>query len=163
MKKDIFIREVETIADCESLSLLAEKLAHHHGDNLKPDPERLIRDCDWFSARIASADEVDVGFIGWHRAYACQSAMRSIELQNLYVDPKYRGLCIGSRLVYELVKEALRCVADIKLAVMKNNPGALEFYKKLGFETSDCNAFWRCRWKEDDMRKFECWGRSKFE
>ncbi|MDD3289182.1 MAG: GNAT family N-acetyltransferase [Alphaproteobacteria bacterium] len=154
MVKTIIVREPKVMADYESMSALAEKLARHHDDNLRPDPEKLMADKGWFSARLASVDDRDVGFIGWHTMYACQSATRSIELQNLYVEPEYRNYQIGVKLVLNVIREALKLNADIKLAVLKKNPAALEFYKKLGCDVRDCKDFWRCGWNLTKMQAF---------
>lgn len=66
-KETIHVRKVASLADSKSMSALAEKLARHHDEDLRPDPQKLLADKDWFSASLASIDGKDVGFIGWHR------------------------------------------------------------------------------------------------
>jgi len=161
-KETIHVRKVALLADCESMSGLAEKLARHHDEDLCPDPQKLLADKDWFSASLASIDGKDIGFVGWHRLYACQSATRSFELQNLYVEPEYRGQLVAVRLVLEVVRDALEKDALIAIGVLRNNPDALEFYKKLGCTVYDRNDLWRCKWSQESMREFATWAEGKF-
>jgi ribosomal protein S18 acetylase RimI-like enzyme len=92
---------------------------------------------------------MDIGFVAWHKLYACQSAERGIELQNLYVDQKYRGKRLGIRLVLEVIREAIKLnCAEIKIGLRKENAAALEFYRKLGCTVFDRNDIWRCKIKQ---------------
>lgn len=161
-KETIHVRKVASLADSKSMSALAEKLARHHDEDLRPDPQKLLADKDWFSASLASIDGKDVGFIGWHRLYACQSATRSFELQNLYVEPEYRGQLVAVRLVLEVVRDAFAQDASIVLGVRRGNLAALEFYKKLGCAVIDRNDLWRCRWSDEKMREFASWAEGRF-
>lgn len=156
-------RRLLSLADCESLSGLAQKLALHHGETLRPDPLTLWADRDWFSASIASTDGKDVGFVGWHRKYACQTATRLFELQNLYVEPDYRGRRVAVSLVFDVVRAAFDEGASIGIGVRKSNTAALEFYKKLGCTVVDRNDLWRCRWTQEQMRAFAAWAQTQFE
>lgn len=161
-KENIHTRKVSSLADCESMSALAEKLARHHNEDLRPAPQKLMADKDWFSASLASIEGKDIGFVGWHRLYACQSATRSFELQNLYVEPEYRGQLIAVRLVLEVVRDAFEQDASIVLGVRRDNLAALEFYKKLGCAVIDRNDLWRCRWSQEKMREFSSWAEEMF-
>ncbi len=161
-KENIHIRKVSSLADCESMSVLAEKLARHHNEDLRPDPQKLLADKDWFSAALASIDGKDIGFVGWHRLYACQSATRYFELQNLYVEPEFRGQLVAVKLVLEVVLDAFDKGGTIGIGVRKDNLSALEFYKKLGCTVIDRNDLWRCRWNQEKMREFASWAEEMF-
>lgn len=148
----IAIREPETDADFESLANLAQQLANYHQEDLRPDPKKLKADVDWYSSRIASVDGRDVGFVGWHKLYACQAAERAVELQNIFVDPNHRGHQLGFKLVMEVVRDALaQNCAEMKIGLRKENKLALEFYKKLGCAVTDRNDSWRCKLKRQQM------------
>ncbi len=158
----IKVRQPNLVADYMSLSNMAEKLAAYHGEKMRPDPDKLDRDQDWFSSAIASINGCDVGYVGWHRMYACQSASRYLELQNLYVDPAWRKKKIGARLVWEVVKQALMLEATIGIGVRKENVDAVAFYKALGCEIIDRNDLWRCRWGSDKIKAFDKKARETF-
>jgi ribosomal protein S18 acetylase RimI-like enzyme len=144
----VVLRRPAIREDFVSLANLAAQLAKYHQEELSPNPDKLIADASWYSASIISVDSADVGFAGWHHLYACQSAERGIELQNLYVNKKHRGQKLGIRLVLEVVRDAigLEC-AEIKIGLRKENVSALEFYKKLGCSITDRNDSWRCKIK----------------
>lgn len=151
---NIIIRKPEIDADFVALANLAQELAHYHHEDKRPSAEKLAADGDWFSARIASLGDDDVGFVGWHKLYACQSAERAMELQNIFVKPECRGQGIGFRLILEVIADALanNCV-EIKIGLRKENTSALEFYKMLGCEVIDRNDSWRCKLKRHEMHK----------
>jgi ribosomal protein S18 acetylase RimI-like enzyme len=144
----VTLRRPEIREDFISLANLAVQLAKYHQEDISPNPDKLMTDTNWYSACIISVDSVDVGFAGWHNLYACQSAERGIELQNLYVDEKYRGQKLGLRLVLEVVRDAIKFdCAEIKVGLRKENITALEFYRKLGCSIIDRNDSWRCKIK----------------
>jgi ribosomal protein S18 acetylase RimI-like enzyme len=148
----VTIREPKYDADFESLANLAQQLAHYHQEDLRPDPKKLKADTGWYSSRIASVDGRDVGFVGWHRLYACRAAERAIELQNIFVDPQHRGHQLGFELVLEVVRDAVsQDCAELKIGLRKENTLALDFYKKLGCAVTDRNDIWRCKLKRKSM------------
>lgn len=148
----ILIRLPKTDADFTSLAKLAQQLAIYHHENLCPDPKRLKADKEWYAAYIASLDGIDIGFVGWHRVYACQTAERAIELQNIFIVPEHRGHGLGFRLVLEVIRDAVGSdCAELKIGVHKDNITALEFYKKLGCTVTDRNDSWRCKLKRSSM------------
>jgi ribosomal protein S18 acetylase RimI-like enzyme len=148
----ITIREPKTDTDFESLANLAQELANYHQEDLRPDPKKLKADTQWYSSRIVSVDGTDVGFVGWHRLYACQVAERAIELQNIFVDQQQRGHQLGFKLVLEVVRDAIsHGCAELKIGLRKQNTSALEFYKKLGCSVTDRKDIWRCRLKRQGM------------
>ena len=57
-------------------------------------------------------------------------------ISNIATYPKYRGMGVGKRLMFEAEHEAKMVGADrIVLDVEKDNIGAITVYKKLGYET----------------------------
>lgn len=149
---NVIIRKPKTNADFQSMADLAQQLATYHGEDQRPDPKKLMTDVDWYSTRIVSIDGTDAGFVGWHRLYACQSAERGIELQNIFIHEKFRGHRLGFLLVLEVIRDALELdCAEIKIGLRKENTFALEFYKKLGCSIIDRNDSWRCKLKRQQM------------
>ncbi len=65
------------------------------------------------------------GFICYSRLY------ETIDILYIVVDPKYRRKGIATRLIEELYK--IDGIEHIMLEVSKENTGAIEFYKHLGF------------------------------
>ena len=56
-------------------------------------------------------------------------------ISNIATYPKYRGMGVGKRLMFEVEQDAkIMGTKRIVLDVEKNNIGAIDFYKKLGYE-----------------------------
>ena len=66
-----------------------------------------------------------LGFICYSRMY------ETIDILYIVVDPKYRRKGIATRLIEELYK--IDGIKHVMLEVSKENTGAIEFYKKQGF------------------------------
>lgn len=149
------VHSVRTLADFEALASLANRLAAYHGELLSPDFSTLYADRTWFSAVLVSRKGRDIGYASWHKTYVCQSATRGVELQNLYVEPDYRGQRIGLRLVLEVAVRAIRHKAELSLGVRKTNLSACAFYQKLGFTLIDRgDDLWRAHWDLTQIRAF---------
>lgn len=71
-----------------------------------------------------------------------QSLENSCEIERIYVDPKYQGLKVGK----SLFEKGLNCgrytgLNWLWLGVWEQNRDAIEFYKKMGFETFGTHDF----------------------
>jgi GNAT superfamily N-acetyltransferase len=58
---------------------------------------------------------------------------KACEIKYLLVNPDFRGRGIASSLVEHLKKKCSDYFDYLYLTVYENNPGAIEFYKKMGF------------------------------
>lgn len=91
-----------------------------------------IKEIDCFQKfMIYKKDNKNIGFIDFSYIYD------RIEINYIYVDPKYRKQHIGSKLIQELISFAdqEKCV-NITLEVNENNNVAVKFYEKNRFKKS---------------------------
>ena len=78
--------------------------------------------------RVIAADSKDVGFIAVARASDC------LNLNQLFILPDHQGQGIGDACMAIVFEEAESLGLLVKLRVLKVNPRALAFYRRLGFE-----------------------------
>jgi GNAT superfamily N-acetyltransferase len=62
-----------------------------------------------------------------------------IQLEQIYLLPKYQKLGIGSRIIRELITESSQSHIPIRLRVMAVNP-AKQFYENFGFIVTEATA-----------------------
>ncbi|HEX8546693.1 MAG TPA: GNAT family N-acetyltransferase [Cytophagaceae bacterium] len=58
-------------------------------------------------------------------------------IDELYIRPEYRNVGVGSKFLSYLKESGYNNAVALELEVLPNNFKALEWYKKLGFQTSD--------------------------
>ena len=84
-------------------------------------------------ADIAEWDGAPAGFALWHYNYSTFRGRHGIYLEDLYVEPAFRGRGIGKALLVHLAK---RCVAEelprLQWSVLHWNTPSIEFYKSQG-------------------------------
>jgi ribosomal protein S18 acetylase RimI-like enzyme len=152
----ISIAAPKSIADFKQLSRLAGELTAFHGDHLTADPIKLQSDHGtWFHAVLAGTPgDTAIGFAGWYSFYDVQKATRGIELQNLFVDERWRARKIGFKLVQHVAAETVRhdC-AQLRIGVRKDNARAIAFYTQLGCEIVDRGGNWICRLNRDKLHE----------
>jgi ribosomal protein S18 acetylase RimI-like enzyme len=152
---NISIAPPTSIADFKQLSRLAGELTAFHGDHVTADPIKLQADHGtWFHAVLArTTDGTAIGFAGWYTFYDVHKATRGIELQNLFVDERWRAHGIGFMLVMRVVGEAAeQDCALVRIGVRKDNTLAVAFYTRLGCEIVDRGPLLHCRLDQDKMR-----------
>lgn len=76
-----------------------------------------------------------IGIVGFIRGAREKTRHRG-EVVQMYVDPKFGGQGIGSRLLRELINAAfkLKDMESLELTVVANNTSAVKLYEKLGFK-----------------------------
>jgi ribosomal protein S18 acetylase RimI-like enzyme len=76
-----------------------------------------------------------IGIVGFIRGNREKTRHRG-EVVQMYVDPKFGGQGIGSRLLRELINAAfkLKDMESLELTVVANNTSAVKLYEKLGFK-----------------------------
>lgn len=94
-------------------------------------------------AEIAEWDGEPAGFALWHYNYSTFRGRHGIYLEDLYVEPAYRGHGIGKALLVHLAK---RCVTEglprLQWSVLDWNTPSIEFYKSQGaVELSDWRSY----------------------
>ena len=104
-------------------------------------------------AEIAYWNGVPTGFLLWFYNYSTFRGRHGIYLEDLFVEPNYRGRGIGKALVARL---AARCRAEglsrLEWLVLDWNKPSIEFYKSLGaVPVDDWTVF---RLTDDALSKF---------
>ena len=81
--------------------------------------------------RIITTNGLDVGVM----ALAIDSCC--LHLNQLFILPEHQGKGIGEECMAIMLKQAQQLSLPVHLAVLKANPRALRFYKRLGFAVAD--------------------------
>ncbi|MEP7196100.1 MAG: GNAT family N-acetyltransferase [Saprospiraceae bacterium] len=91
-------------------------------------PEQMFQDEDYFKCLIAVNEDKIVGFATFFKAYYSWTG-KAMYLDDLYVQPNFRGLGIGTKLfdaIIEIAKSE-RC-KKLKWQVSNWNQKAIDFY-----------------------------------
>lgn len=81
--------------------------------------------------RIINQAGTDVGIMALVKAPDC------VKVNQLFLLPEYQGKDIGRRCMLRIMKEARQLGLPVRLRVMKVNPRALAFFRRLGFMRID--------------------------
>lgn len=88
------------------------------------------------------AELVGYAQLRWGTAPPCVLASRPAEVQRIYVDRQWHGKGIARALMSEALAAAVRGDADqVWLGVWENNPRAMAFYRKFGFDRVGHHVF----------------------
>ena len=89
-------------------------------------------------ALIAEYDTKPVGFALFFKNFSTFLSLPGIYLEDLFVNPDYRGKGIGKKLLLELVKIAHdRGYGRVEWSVLDWNKPAIQFYESLGAKPND--------------------------
>jgi diamine N-acetyltransferase len=100
------------------------------------DPNRTTLLCH------AGDDLIGFGQLRWGSAPSCVAATRPAEIQRLYVDRPWHGKGVARDLMASLLGKAAEGGADAAwLGVWEQNPRAIAFYAKCGFEIVGDHVF----------------------
>jgi len=87
---------------------------------------------------IAEFENEVTGFAVWHLNYSTWLGKHGIYLEDLYVDPKYRGQGHGKALLRKLAQICIeRGYKRLQWWVLDWNQSAIDFYKSIGAEPMD--------------------------
>lgn len=106
----------------------------------------------YFECMIAECDGAPAGFAFYFFDYSTWLGKPGLYLEDIFVDPEFRGRGIGRALLERLAQIALeRGCARMKWEVLDWNEPAIEFYRAMGAEFLD---EWRnVRLSGDALRK----------
>lgn len=95
---------------------------------------------------VAVDNDRVAGYVG------SQSVMGEADMMNLAVDPEYRRMGVGKKLVEKLI-DALseEAVHSLTLEVRASNVGAISLYEKMGFQQVGCRPGYYSNPKEDAL------------
>lgn len=97
-------------------------------------------------ALIAEYDTIPVGFALFFKNFSTFLSLPGIYLEDLFVNPEYRGKGIGKKLLLELVKIAHeRGYGRVEWSVLDWNKPAIQFYESLGASPNDEWTVYRIR------------------
>ncbi|GHT39926.1 N-acetyltransferase [Bacteroidia bacterium] len=105
--------------------------------------EKMTDEKEFFHCFIAETDAGEIiGYAAWFFCYYTWSG-KAIHLDDLYVQPEYRGKGIGTKLIYKVLElgKANNC-NRARWQVAKWNKPAIDFYQKLGAKINDVD--WNC-------------------
>lgn len=87
---------------------------------------------------VSELDNVVTGIAIWHLNYSTWLGKHGIYLEDLYVDPKYRGQGHGKSLLVRLAKICLdRGYPRLQWWVLDWNKSAVDFYHSIGAHAMD--------------------------
>jgi GNAT superfamily N-acetyltransferase len=93
---------------------------------------------------IAYLGEDPAGFAVFFSTYSTFLARPGIYLEDLFVDPKFRGFGVGKAILVHLAKLVRqRGGARLEWSVLNWNEPAIQFYKKLGAAVQDAWTMYR--------------------
>jgi len=99
------------------------------------DIKKALFENKYAEAIIACYKDNPVGFAIFFHNFSTFMGKPGIYIEDLYVDEKYRGMGIGSRMLSFIADLALRRGCEIlEFSVLKWNKPSIRFYKNLGAE-----------------------------
>jgi ribosomal protein S18 acetylase RimI-like enzyme len=131
-----------TASDVARLDDALRRLSAAIGDEHRADAQLLLSagfgERPSFSAVLAEKEETLAGVAVFSPIISTMRGKAGVYLSDLWVEPGMRGSGLGKKLLSAALAEAreLYGAEFIKLAVYHNNPRALRFYERLGFEPS---------------------------
>ncbi|MEV0666661.1 GNAT family N-acetyltransferase [Actinomadura luteofluorescens] len=100
--------------------------------------DRLFGDDPQVFAHVAEHDGRVVGFAVWFLTFSTWNGTHGIYLEDLFVEPEYRGHGYGRALLTELARVADdRGYGRVEWSVLDWNEPAIGFYKSLGAGPKD--------------------------
>jgi GNAT superfamily N-acetyltransferase len=106
--------------------------------------ESLFGDKPCAEVVIAYLGEQPAGFAIFFSTYSTFLARPGIYLEDLFVEPKFRGFGVGKALLVHLAKLTReRGGARLEWSVLNWNEPAIQFYKKLGAAPQDAWTMYR--------------------
>ena len=133
-----------TVADVPTILHFIRSLASYEKllDSVVADEAKLtatlFRNRPYAEVLIATWNDAPAGFALFFHNYSTFLAKPGIYLEDLFVDPEFRGKGIGKALLIQLAKLAVvRDCGRLEWSVLDWNEPAIGFYKSLGATAMD--------------------------
>ena len=137
-----------TREDIDLIYTFIKKLAQYEGmpEAVKASKEMVE---DWMFNRkraevlFAVLDEKEIGFSLFYESFAAYVGKGGLFIDDLYIDPEYRGKGYGKQLLSKMASIALeRECGRLEWLCLRENTPSMEFYKKIGAKmTDECVVF----------------------
>jgi GNAT superfamily N-acetyltransferase len=133
-----------------------EKLAHEVVGNISLLHDHLFGDRPYVESFIADVDGNPAGFALFFQNYSMSKGTPGYYLEDLYVQPAYRGQGLGKALLSALAQRASdKQFHHLQWSVLDWNTPAIAFYQKIGAHISDTDRIARLTGEalaQDDFR-----------
>ena len=96
---------------------------------------RIALETDEYYALIAEVEEEAAAFVSYTNAYSAWRGKGYLNLDDLFVSKKFRGLGIGKKLMIAIGRLALERQQHLWWQVRPDNAAATKFYDKLGADS----------------------------
>jgi diamine N-acetyltransferase len=136
---DITLRKISEV-DFEQMVYLFQEFAEFEklSDKMTNSIEKMTEEKEFFHGFVAeTTDHKIIGYATWFFCYYTWSG-KSVYLDDLYVQPDYRGKGIGSKLIHKVIDMAKenKC-HKVRWQVSNWNQSAIDFYEKIGAEINN--------------------------
>ena len=119
-----------------------------------PDVQRAEIEAPSNTILLCEQGDNIIGFATLHSGTApdCVHSANAQEIQRLYVDSEWHGQGVAQSLMEAAITSAIDSAADtLWLGVWKENPRAIAFYKKYGFQAVGQQAFYLGTDRQQDI------------
>jgi diamine N-acetyltransferase len=136
---NITIRSIDE-SDFEQLLKLIQEFSifEQLPDKMTNSLEKMKEEKDFFQGFVA--ETTDQKIIGYASYFFCYYTWigKSLYLDDLYIQPEYRGKGIGTDLIRQIIGKAKETGCHkVRWQVSKWNRPAIDFYRKIGAEIND--------------------------
>jgi ribosomal protein S18 acetylase RimI-like enzyme len=130
------------LEDIESITSLLNQLSKDLGENetyksknVKKHFIEMSKDKNTYEAFVYIKDKMIIGFISIIYYKSVFHKVGTALINELIVVSDYRNMGIGKELIdFSIRKAKIKKMDEIEVGVMKENEGAVKFYKKNGFD-----------------------------
>jgi ribosomal protein S18 acetylase RimI-like enzyme len=130
------------LGDIESITSLLNQLSKDLGENetyksknVKKHFIEMSKDQNTYEAFVYIKDKLIIGFISIIYYKSVFHKVGTALINELIVVSDYRNMGIGKELIdFSIKKAKMKKMDEIEVGVMKENVGAVKFYKKNGFD-----------------------------